>query len=325
MSDLIAREISERLAQHIGALCYEILAYGHREGTTWRSGSVNGEKGSSLAVELRDRERRGRWRDHANPVDRGDALDLVAAVKFNGDKGRAIAWARSWLGLSGGAVTKRTPEPSRAADSPAAKIARARRRWSEGQDPRGTIVEKYLNGRGLELADDIAGHVIRFHPDCPWREGEDGPIIRVPAMICAMRHIATDEIVAVSRRRLTLTGEKVGTPKFLGPAKGAAIKLDADDAVTGGLNIAEGVESGLAARQRGFVPCWAAGSADAIGEFPVLAGVECLTIICENDAANEEATEKCTERWQDAGLEVLHARPLVGNDINDAHLSGRAP
>jgi hypothetical protein len=319
MSEFTAREISERLAQHTVALCQEVLPYGHREAGTWRAGSVNGEKGASLSVNLDN----GLWRDHANADDRGDALGLVAAVLFGGDIREAIKWAKAWLGLSNGAIARPAPPPTTAPkDSPAAKIVTARRRWSESRDPRGTIVEKYLNGRGLELADDIAGHVIRFHPDCPWKDSDDGPIIWVPAMICAMRHIATDEIVGVSRRWLTPAGEKVGKPKFLGAAKGAAIKLDADDIVTGGLHIAEGAESGLDARQRGFAPCWAAGSADAVGEFPVLAGVECLTIICENDAVNERETAKCTGCWQDAGREVLHARPLVGKDINDAR---RAP
>ena len=36
--------------------------------------------------------------------------------------------------------------------------------WRQGVDPRGTLVERYLASRGLELGDDIAGEVLRWHP-----------------------------------------------------------------------------------------------------------------------------------------------------------------
>ncbi len=38
----------------------------------------------------------------------------------------------------------------------------ARRLWGEGVDPRRTLAERYLNSRGLDLPDDIAGRVTRF-------------------------------------------------------------------------------------------------------------------------------------------------------------------
>jgi putative DNA primase/helicase len=36
-------------------------------------------------------------------------------------------------------------------------------------DPRGTLVQRYLNEhRGLELPDDLCDRVVRFHAACPW-------------------------------------------------------------------------------------------------------------------------------------------------------------
>ena len=152
-------------------------------------------------------------------------------------------------------------------------------------------------------------------------------LIYVPAMICAMRSIATDEITAVHRTRLSPEGLKLDR-RMRGVTAGAAIKLDADEDVTNGLHICEGVESGLAARALGFRPIWALGSAGGrtnegktyggIADFPVLAGVECLTILVENDAPSERAAALCTARWHEAGREVLHARSLFGSDANDA-------
>ncbi len=194
-------------------------------------------------------------------------------------------------------------------------IAKARKRWAEAIDPRNTSVESYLRGRALDLPDDIAGTVIRLHPACPWQDDDDA-LICVPAMIAAMRSIATDEIIAVSRRRLTPQGEKVGKPRYLGVAAGAAIKLDADDTVTNGLHIAEGVESGHAGRMLDLKPMWCLGSKNEIANFPVLGGVECLTILAEPDA--ETHVKKCAERWAQAGREVRIVRPTRGKDLNDA-------
>jgi hypothetical protein len=184
--------------------------------------------------------------------------------------------------------------------------------WEESVGTRGTIAETYLSGRGLHGVE--YPHVIRFHPRCAWREGEQ--LLRVPGLVAAMRHIQTDELMAVSCRRLTLDGKKVGKPRFRGVAGGAAIKLDSDDVVTMGLAIGEGVETCLAARQIGLKPCWALGSKGAIGAFPVLAGIDALTILAEPDATKE--VEDCAARWYSAGREVIIVRPTVGKDINDA-------
>ena len=143
-------------------------------------------------------------------------------------------------------------------------------------------------------------------------------------MIAAMRDIRTDEIVAVQRTRLDLVereGVLVGVKRerrMLGPAAGAAIKLDADDAVLGGLHVSEGLETAMTARQLGLRPTWALGSAGAIAAFPVLPGIECLTILAEHDDANAKATHACAARWHAAGREVLINRPIVGKDLNDA-------
>src|SRR4051794_35441612 len=78
----------------------------------------------------------------------------------------------------------------------------ARTIWKEAVDPRGTLVEQYLVSRQLTLTDEIAYHVIRFHPRCPWTD-ERGNRIAVPAMVCAMTDICTNEFRAIHRRRLT--------------------------------------------------------------------------------------------------------------------------
>ena len=181
------------------------------------------------------------------------------------------------------------------------KIVDALEVWRNGVDPRGTLAERYLNSRGLELGANIADDVLRWHP-------------RIGAMLALFRNIRTDEPQAVSRTFLDREGRKLER-KFLGAVGGAAMKLDANEEVTHGIHIGEGVETCLAARQLGLRPCWALGSKGAIGAFPVLSGIEALTILAEPDAERE--TQACAARWHEAGCEVLITRTVGGKDAND--------
>lgn len=190
--------------------------------------------------------------------------------------------------------------------------------WNAGVDPRETLVERYLASRGLELPDDVAGRVVRFHGACPWRR-DDGEIERRPAMLTVFRSIASDAVVAVHRTLLSSDGRKLDR-RMLGPVAGAAIKIDDATDIEYGLTVCEGFETGLAARALGFRPVWALGSAGAIGEFPVLPGIDALTILAETDdsGANAKAVRACGNRWTVAGHEVIIATPRVAGDMNDA-------
>lgn len=195
--------------------------------------------------------------------------------------------------------------------------ARAAELWRESIDSRGTLAQKYLAWRGLTLEPDLALRVLRFHPHCPFGEGQ-----KHPCLIAAFQPIAgpeRDTPIAISRIALTTEGEKIDR-MFLGSVKDQCVKLDADDEVTLGLHIGEGIETCLAARQLGYRPVWALGSAGAIGKFPVLAGIEALTLLEEDDktGANATAVEECGIRWTNAGREVLTVRTLHGGDANDA-------
>jgi putative DNA primase/helicase len=192
----------------------------------------------------------------------------------------------------------------------------ALRLWKEAGGPRRTLAERHLNGRDLELTDDLCGTVARFHPACPYRT--DGEIMRAPAMLTAYRTIVGDKLVAIQRTLLTPEGKKFDRT-MLGPTGGAAIKIDADENVEQGLFIAEGFESALAARQLGFRPVWALGSAGAIGAFPVLAGIDALTILTETDdkGANLKNAHACARKWIEAGREVSIIEPNIPGDMND--------
>lgn len=221
--------------------------------------------------------------------------------------------------------TARSDRPEAPAQWEAGNHALALELWHEARDVSGTLVEDYLTrtkgegGRALDFPHECAGRVLRFHPKCPWRDKATDRIIRVPAMIAALRCIHTNRITAVHRTALDASGRKIDR-RMLGPSTGTAIKLDSDAAVTMGLVIGEGIETCLAARQLGLRPVWALGSVGAIRNFPVLPGIDVLTILEERDdsGASPDATRECGERWLISGREVVIARPRIGSDLNDA-------
>jgi len=222
---------------------------------------------------------------------------------------------RAKLGLPQLAPTRRDAPVAPAPSDHASRIARAAALWADGLDPHGTVVERYLASRGLELPQ--GADALRYHPRCPWRDQDRAETIRVPAMVACMQAIDGDAITGVHRTRLTDAGVKLGR-RMLGIAAGSAIKLDPDTDVTDGLAIGEGIETCLAARKLGFRPVWAMASAGAVAGFPVLPGVEALTLLAENDPASDRAIGQCAERWHAAGREVMIVTPTIGSDLNDA-------
>jgi hypothetical protein len=186
--------------------------------------------------------------------------------------------------------------------------------WRDGVDPRGTVVERYLLAeRGLSLPDELAGEVIHFN-SALFFEGR-----RVPGMVALLRDIHTDEACGIMRTFFDEQGRKI-MRKALGRAGNAAVKLDADENVTEGLHVGEGFETCLAAYLAGYRPVWSLGSSGVIEKFPVLGGIETLTILTEqNDGgANARAVAEASQRWHDAGREVMTIEMLIGNDFNDA-------
>jgi hypothetical protein len=173
------------------------------------------------------------------------------------------------------------------------------------------LVEIYLGHRGIELTDEVrVSDSLRFLADCPF--GAE----RRPAMIALMRHIKTDEPRAIHRTALKPDGYGKAdlpaglSPKMmLGPAAGCAVKLIADADVVHGLGITEGIENALTAIATGWTPVWAAGCKQALARFPVLSGVDALTLFADPEPGGVEAAADCAHRWQLAGREATIVRP----------------
>jgi hypothetical protein len=201
------------------------------------------------------------------------------------------------------------------------RIARAQELWNEAGDPRGTAAEQYLNARALNLSEDLAGAVLRFHHRTPWRNENSGRTDFIPCLIACFRSIDDDQIVAVHRIRVDQPQRWPKTQRrMFGPTYRAAVKLaPAGDE----LLIAEGVESAMAAMTLGFGVAWALGSAGAIARFPVIDGVQRLSIHAEPGQASATAVEMCRARWRQASRKTAVVRSTIGSDLNDALMAQR--
>jgi putative DNA primase/helicase len=307
------RDLAGLLGGRIDRLAADLLPAGHREGHEWRCGSIAGEPGHSLGLHLTG-AKAGIWCDFSTGQ-KGDALDLVAAV-LGLDMREALAWSRRWLGLDEGvAALPARPVLRQTAIEPQLDPDRWRRPWSAARPIAGTLGETYLAGRGLRAADP-AGRVLRFAPRRA-RKSPEGQLEHHPALLAALNDFRTGEACGIINVFLRPNGgDRLRDSKgktATGRTTGAAVMLSRFDDVTLGLTVCEGLETGVALLMTGLAPVWALGGAGNLAHFPVLAGVDALTIAADADPPGQVAAATVAGRWRDAGREAVIIAPPAGD------------
>ncbi len=203
----------------------------------------------------------------------------------------------------------------------ARRTSRAIAIWAEAGNIEGTAGATYLFKRGIDLSalPRNLNQALRWHPSCPWESG------RHPCVIGLFTDAITNEPRAIHRIAVTPAGDKVGR-MALGPMAGCVIRVWPDEEVTDGLVLGEGIETTLAAatciEHKGTLlqPAWAAASAGNMAKFPVLGGIEALTLLVDADESGtgQRAADECSARWTAAGKEVIRLVPRhLGSDFND--------
>lgn len=191
--------------------------------------------------------------------------------------------------------------------------------WDDARPIKGTLAEAYLNTRHIDIT-GLPTAALRFHPRCIFGRGN-----YQPCLIALFRDPITNKPTGIHRILITLNNQKVER-RALGPIGGSVIKLWPDEDVTYGLVIGEGIETTLAAaariEHRGTLlrPAWAAGNENNLANFPVIDGINALTVLVDHDANNigQEAATKCIRRWRQAGREANGLIPKqVDSDFND--------
>jgi hypothetical protein len=342
------------LAQKLNACALEVCRVvfhgkGTVEGGEFKIGDITGKPGQSLRVHLHG-YKAGKWSDFNGGEHRGDALELVAQVKFGGNRRRARQWAISWLGLDGRNPARlheiryaeaQHEQRCRAEDIQIENTRRAAlARYLEAEPSvAGTLVDRYLRGRCIRL--DRFPRIprsLRFHPRLKVTElelrGLVGNACYLPAMVAPIYSL---DGKFLSLHRTWLVEDPDGTvrkakPELSDPKKtygvytGGCIRLargksgkplkDApDDDV---ILVTEGIENGLTLAQAN--PDW---RVVACVSLPNLAALELptnvATVIVMQD--NDKST-----RGLDRGLYHLAGRhkdlqlaqpPAQDKDIND--------
>ena len=334
-------QVVQMLAGRAQMLAAELLPHGRKDGHEWRAGSLAGEQGKSLAVHLAG-SKAGVWSDFSTG-ERGDALDLVAQCLCAGDKGRALTWARRWLGIEAASpadletVRRQIAAKDAKADKEAADTREsAFKLWLAGR-PKilGTPVDGYLVGRGLDLSRlGRQPAALRFHPDV-WNTERQA---RLPAMVAAI-HGADGRFLACHRTYLEQDGPgrwikaRLEQPKkVLGGFRGGMIRiwrgasgLPISQAPIGEtVDVTEGIEDALTVA----IACpesrvVAAVSLGNMGNLVFPPAIQSLCLWKDGDTNPKAlaAFARATQQQLERGLSVLETKmPNGAKDANDMML-----
>jgi hypothetical protein len=174
----------------------------------------------------------------------------------------------------------------------------------------GTVAATYLERRGCALPSFVATH-LRWHPAVRnRREDHVGP-----ALVALVTDPLTGEPINLHRTWLKPDGSgkaELEKPRLLlkgHPGDRGVVRLWPDDEVTIGLVVGEGLETCLAAARVGLAPVWATLTAGNLEKFPVLPGLEGLTVLVDHDLPNPKTGRR---RGIDAARALVHRYATEG-------------
>lgn len=336
-------DLKELASAHVLSICQKILPNGRESCGYWEVGSIAGEPGRTLKVNLRGATR-GLWRDFAAPARTpeggGNIIQLVAVVQHGGRVGEAMQWVRRWIGiddLDPDAMAKERAKAAahalKAAEDGKQKAERNRRKAHElylnAVPYPGTPVETYLKSRGLDFA--AAGleppGVLRFHAKLYCQETGT----KLPGMVASIvhmdgRHLGTHRtwLQPDGSGKATLVEQKKSLGKFQGgfiPLWKGEHKGPMKDLPEGTpIYVSEGIEDGLSAvLAKPEIRCVAGVSLSNIGSLILPQGCP-VHVLGQRDEKQQaiDSFESSVARLQQRGHKVFLIYPPEGvKDYND--------
>ena len=320
-----ASELADRLAREAEAVCRHYLSNGKRAGRYWLVGDVHNTPGRSLFVRLQESPKgaAGKWTDAATG-EHGDLLDIIRESLALRDFREVAEEARRFLKLPR-PEPQQVPKPVRS-EVPAGSREAARRLFTMSSPIEGTVVETYLQRRGI--ANIHHGGSLRFHPRCYYRPTEHSPTETWPAMIACVTDVQ-GRITGVHRTwldpdgfdRVRLGKAPIDTPRrAMGDLLGNAVRFGVVDDV---LAAGEGIETMLSLRYvLPTLPMTAALSANHLAAMSLPSRLRRLYIACDDDAAGNAVQETLTRRAEAIGVEAIPLSPRLGDFNEDLHIFG---
>ena len=321
-----ASELAHRLAREAEAVCRYYLSNGKRAGRYWLVGDVHNSPGRSMFVRLQDSPKgpAGKWTDAATG-EHGDLLDIIRESFGFRDFREVAEEARRFLKLPRpeGEVVRKPDRPP----APAGSQESARRLFAISSTIEGTIVETYLQRRGIRHVHH--GGSLRFHPRCYYRPDEHLPTETWPAMIASVTDF-NGRITGVHRTwldpdgfdRIRLGKAPIDTPRrAMGDLLGNAVRFGVtdDDVLVAG----EGIETMLSLRYGlPTLSMAAALSANHLAAMALSSSLRRLYIARDADAAGDTVQAVLLQRAHSAGIEAIPLSPRLGDFNEDLHVFG---
>lgn len=213
-----------------------------------------------------------------------------------------------WPDASRRETTRSPLKPRRSEDR--RKVASALQLWCRSRPTRGTLVERYLQGRSI--AKPIPQR-IRYLESAMHPRGS-----RHPAMISLVTQSIDDQPSAIHRTFLSadgLTKASVSPEKMmLGHCSGGVVRLGP---MTVPLLIGEGIETTLSAMQKTELGGWAALSTSGLKALRLPRECRDIVILVDGDDPGRAASQHAAERWCAEGRRVRLANAPNGMDFND--------
>lgn len=343
--------IATMLNDRIDVLVCELLPAGRQDGAEYCVGDVTGAPGDSLRVRLTG-AKAGVWKDFgldALPEHQGDALDLVAQVRFRGDKKLAIRWARGWLGLDAidpnsipamqaEALQKRARRQEDASAAARKMRGRAQQLFLEALPFGNSPSEAYSLARGIDWRS--LGHYpgsLRHHPGCWNVEAQRKLPCLLQAVVAADGAFLTVHRTWLERgrdgvwRKAPLADPKMTYSPYAGGCvhlwKGASGKRWAEAVPGEELVIGEGYEDvGTAVTACPEYRAAVAVSGSNMAGLVLPAAIKGVILLQQNEdnAAASSGWDRTIAAYHDRGLgvRVVDLPPAV-KDINELQMMSR--
>lgn len=197
-------EIEALLEDRIEMLVADIFPNARKQGHEMCVGSLAGEPGQSLRINISSGSKRGWWKDFSGG-EGGDALKLISAALFGGHLGNAVSYAKGWLSIDESDPARleqrrvearaRSEQRDASRDAELAKSrGRAIKRWQQAaRIVTGDPVYSYLAGRAIDW--QALGRfpgAMRYHDSLHYGYGDDARIL--PAMVWMITNLAAEQI-----------------------------------------------------------------------------------------------------------------------------------
>ena len=217
-----------------------------------------------------------------------------------------------WRKSKSASVAVAIAKVAKVSDEDLQKREYARKVWEASSPICGTLAERYLNARGIHLANIDA---LRFKPSV-WHSKSECFFPSLVAKVTT-RH---GDFMGIHRTYVAHDGmakADVDSPKMmLGNIKGGSVHLSPLTGDT--LAVCEGIETGLSILQMTCIPTWACLSTGGMVSLEIPSSIRTLLICGDNDPAGITASLALKARAIQEGYAVKHITPQeAGFDFND--------